>query len=117
MALGGRRPAGSGAARRNLSLQGEDTMAVRIEKVFDSPGPHPNGMQATPDGLWILDQHTNQLSLVSYGGEVLKTLDTASDRGSGITDAGAALWIASTYSREILKVDRDDGTTVAAFAT
>ena len=32
-------------------------MAVRIEKVFDAPGPHPNGMQATPDGLWILDQH------------------------------------------------------------
>ena len=31
-----------------------------IEKVFDSPGPQPNGMQATEDGLWILDQQTNE---------------------------------------------------------
>ncbi|MEW6754590.1 MAG: hypothetical protein AB1505_26945 [Candidatus Latescibacterota bacterium] len=82
-----------------------------IEKVFDAPGPHPNGMQATPDGLWILDQQTNQVHLVSYAGEVLKALDTASDRGSGIADAGTALWIASTYSRQILKVDRSSAST------
>ncbi len=92
-------------------------MARKIEKVFDAPGPHPNGMQATAEGLWILDQWSHQVHLVSYAGEVLKTLDTASDRGSGITDAGTELWIASTYSCEILKVDRNDGTTLASFPT
>lgn len=92
-------------------------MTPRIEKVFDAPGPHPNGMQATPDGLWLLDQQTNQVSLVTGEGRVLKTLQTAADRGSGITDDGRALWIASTYSREILQVDRTTGSTLAAFPT
>ena len=92
-------------------------MERKIERLFDTPGPQPNGMQATPDGLWILDQSTNQVSLVSYGGEVLKTFDTESDRGSGITDTGEALWLASTYNRQILKVDKTNGSTLAAFDT
>ena len=56
-----------------------------IEKVFDSPGPQPNGMQATEEGLWILDQQTDEVHLVSYNGVVKKTLATDSDKGSGIT--------------------------------
>lgn len=74
-------------------------------------------MQATPDGLWMLDQRTNQVSLVAYTGETLQTLETASDRGSGITDDGTSLWIASTYSREILRVERTTGATIAAYDT
>ena len=89
----------------------------RAEKVFEAPGPHPNGMQATPEGLWILDQETNQVHLVSYEGKILKALDTSSDRGSGVTEVGEALWIASTYSREILKADRSTGGTLAAYPT
>jgi streptogramin lyase len=92
-------------------------MSHHIETVFLSPGPQPNGMQATPQGLWILDQGTNEVHLVSYTGEVLRGFATASDRGSGITDDGQNLWIASTYSREILKVDRETGKTLAAFDT
>ena len=90
---------------------------VDVTHEFDAPGPHPNGMQATADGIWILDQETNQAALVSFEGETLKTVDTASDRGSGITDAGAALWLASTYSREILRVDRQTGKTLQRFDT
>ena len=46
-----------------------------IEKTFlTSPGPQPNGMQATEEGLWILDQQTNEVHLVSYDGDVKKTL-------------------------------------------
>jgi streptogramin lyase len=87
-------------------------MTRTIETLFNTPGPQPNGMQATADGLWILDQITNQLHLVSYSGEVLKTLETASDKGSGVTDSGDALWLASTYSCEILKIDRETGETL-----
>jgi glutamine cyclotransferase len=85
--------------------------------MFDAPGPQPNGLQATPDGLWILDQVTNQVSLVSYTGEVLRTFDTESDRGSGITQMGEALWLASTYNCKILKVDKASGQTLAEFDT
>jgi streptogramin lyase len=92
-------------------------MPYKIETVFTAPGPHPNGMQATAEGLWILDQHSNQVSLVSYEGKALKTFDTGSDRGSGVTDTGDALWIASTYSCEILKVNRSNGATLASFPT
>jgi streptogramin lyase len=87
-------------------------MPTTVETVFTAPGPQPNGMQATPGGLWILDQITNQVHFVSYTGAVMKTLETASDKGSGITDSGAALWLASTYSCEIIKIDRDTGATL-----
>ena len=88
-----------------------------IEKVFDSPGPQPNGMQATEDGLWILDQQTNEVHLVSYDGIVKKTLATDSDKGSGVTDTGDTLWLASTYSCEILSTDPESGKTLASFET
>jgi streptogramin lyase len=86
-----------------------------ITIAFQAPGPHPNGMQATPEGLWILDQETNAIHLVSYTGDVLRELPTASDRGSGITDDGRHLWVASTYSCEILKIDRNTGATLARY--
>ena len=57
-------------------------MAVTIEKMFDFPGPQPNGMQATEEGIWFLDQVSNQALLVSYEGETLKTIDTDSEHGA-----------------------------------
>ena len=90
-------------------------MSPMIETLFNAPGPQPNGMQATPDGLWILDQVTNQVSLISYSGNVLKTLDTESDKGSGLTEIGNALWLASTYNCKILKIDKVTGKTLAEF--
>ena len=90
-------------------------VATDVVRVFQAPGPHPNGLQATPAGLWVLDQETNQVHLVDYDGRVLRTLATASDRGSGITDDGHALWVASTYSCELLRIDRASGATLARY--
>ena len=92
-------------------------MNVHIEHLFDAPGPHPNGMQATEEGLWIVDQETNQVALVSYAGKVLQTLETEVDRGSGITVYEEALWVASTYNRKILKLDKETGATLASFTS
>jgi len=92
-------------------------MSHKIEQVFTAPGPHPNGMQASAEGIWILDQHTNQVSLVAYKGEVLKTFDTESDRGSGITATSDALWIASTYNCKIIKANRASGKTLSEYPT
>ena len=88
--------------------------AGKVEIVFDSPGPQPNGLQATDAGLWIIDQSPgSKASLVSYGkGQVLRSFNTETDRSSGITFDGESLWIGSTYSREIVRVDANDGRTL-----
>jgi sugar lactone lactonase YvrE len=93
-----------------------DIRRAEVETVFDSPGPKPNGLQATDEGLWILDQGDNRVYLVSYEeGKVLRNLATDTKSGSGITFDGSALWTASTYSREILKIDAQSGKTLAHF--
>jgi streptogramin lyase len=83
----------------------------KVETVFDSPGPQPNGLQATTDGLWIIDQGANNKAyLVSYdGGKVLRSFETETTSSSGITFDREALWIGSTYSREIVRVSATTG--------
>ena len=83
----------------------------KVEIVFKSPGPQPNGLQATKDGLWIIDQGAgNKAYLVSYeDGKVLRSFETETDKSSGITFDGEALWIGSTYSREIVRTDAMTG--------
>lgn len=93
-------------------------MHLCLTRAFTAPGPHPNGLQATTEGLWILDQGDNQACCVSYkDGTVLKTFDTGSDRGSGLTDNGTHLWLSSTYSCEILKCDRNTLETLERYPT
>jgi outer membrane protein assembly factor BamB len=83
----------------------------KVEVAFESPGPQPNGLQATSAGLWIVDQGPGSKAyLVNYrDGEVLRSFNTETDRSSGITFDGEALWIGSTYSREIVRVDANNG--------
>jgi streptogramin lyase len=86
----------------------------KVEIAFKSPGPQPNGLQATKDGLWIIDQGAGSKAyLVSYeDGKVLRSFETETDKSSGITFDGEALWIGSTYSREIVRVDAMSGKTL-----
>jgi hypothetical protein len=85
----------------------------KVEIVFNSPGenPKPNGLQATDAGLWIIDQGTdNTAYLVGYeDGKVRRSFKTETQASSGITFDGEALWIGSTYSREIVKTDSSTG--------
>ena len=93
-------------------------MSLSLTRVFTSPGPHPNGLQATTEGLWILDQENNKVSCHAYqDGTLLKMFDTDSDRGSGITDSGTHIWLSSTYSCETLKINRSTGETIKRHAT
>src|SRR5262245_43329061 len=93
--------------------------AGKVEVAFKSPGPKPNGLQATKDGLWIMDQgESNKAYLVSYSdGKVVRSFETETDRSSGITFDGEALWIGSTYSREIVRVDAMTGKTIQKYFT
>jgi len=89
-----------------------------IETLYSTPGPHPNGLQATAQGIWCIDQHTNRLQLMDFAnGAVIVDLATESDRGSGVTDDGDTLWIASTYNCKILQVERHTGATLSEFAS
>ena len=90
----------------------------KVETVFKSPGPKPNGLQATSEGLWIIDQGDNRAYLVSYtDGRVLRQFLTEADRASGVTFDGTSLWIGSTYNREIVRCDANNGKTLARFYT
>jgi hypothetical protein len=84
------------------------------EIAFKSPGPHPNGLQATDEGLWIIDQSDGSKAyLVDYDkGGVIRSFETETDKSSGITFDGRSLWIGSTYSREIVRVDAHTGRTM-----
>lgn len=96
-----------------LAAKTVPTRHVKVETVFRTPGPHPNGLQATADGLWILDQGNNHAYLVAYeSGKVLRDLKTDSVAGSGITFDGQAIWLASTYSSEIIRADAQTGKTL-----
>lgn len=93
-------------------------MILTLDHVFDAPGPHPNGLQATTEGLWILDQSDNRVSCHEYrDGKTLRIFETESDRGSGITHSGTHLWVSSTYSCETLKIDPETGKTIDRYAT
>lgn len=117
LALAAAAPATAGAAGANVNKVPVRKLG-RVETVFKSPGPHPNGLQATKDGLWIIDQSNNKVYLVTYaGGQVLRELDTEADRASGITFDGSTLWLASTYSREIIRCDARTGKTIARYFT
>jgi outer membrane protein assembly factor BamB len=83
----------------------------KVEIAFKSPGPQPNGLQATKGGLWIIDQSAgSRASLVDYvDGRVLRSFDTDTVRPSGITFDGEALWIGSTFSYENVRCNATTG--------
>ena len=90
----------------------------KVEIAFKSPGPTPNGLQATDAGLWILDAGDYRVYLVRYeDGKVLRSFDTESRVASGITYGADALWLANTPSRTILRIDPATGKTLEVYAT
>ncbi|HWB95500.1 MAG TPA: hypothetical protein VG672_02330 [Bryobacteraceae bacterium] len=92
------------------------TIAPSATLAFRTPGKNPNGLQATSEGLWVLDQGTNRVALLRYSdGGVIREFATETDRGSGITFDGSALWIASTYNSRLVKLDAQTGKTIKEY--
>jgi outer membrane protein assembly factor BamB len=89
---------------------------TQIEKRFQSPGPQPNGLQATADGLWCIDQVDNKVYCQDFeSGDVKFEAQTDTVHSSGITIGGGFLWIASTYEIKIAKLDLASGKTIAKY--
>ena len=84
---------------------------------WTAPGAKPNGLQATPTGLWLIDQGDGYLYKLDYGdGSIMARLPTDTDRSSGVTEGGGFLWVASTYTARLHKLDMD-GSTVEHYDT
>ncbi len=89
---------------------------AKVEKHFKSPGPQPNGLQAAPDGLWIIDQVDLKIYKVDWEtGDVLFEAQTDTEHSSGITVGGGYVWIASTFELQIAKLDMKTGKTIAKY--
>src|SRR5215469_5469591 len=86
---------------------------------WKSPGDMPNGLQATPDGLWVIDQiDPNDVYLLAYeDGRTLLRFSTRAIHSSGITvDPAGHIWVASTFTYELICFDRN-GTELVAYPT
>ena len=107
-------------------------MGVQIERWFRAPYGMPNGVQATGDGIRVVDQVTDRVALLGvseadeYGMLRLRSeVSTESSNTSGLAWGDGSLWLAAngsaekwreprntdTDSGEILRVDPETGCT------
>jgi sugar lactone lactonase YvrE len=96
----------------------------KVEIAYKSPHTTPNGLQATPEGLWIVDDRTtdglNYVSLVNFAdGKVIREFQVAGlSAPSGMTvDTNGTLWINSTHSGLIFNCSSQDGKVLAKYAS
>ena len=90
----------------------------------------PNGLQATDDGLWVIDQGTEEIHLLDSNLEVVYSVPTPTENASGLTIGDGHFWTGSNapararYRRPtdvgapaILKCDLKTGCVVERFPT
>ena len=83
---------------------------------FNAPGPKPNGLQASKDGLWIIDQGNSHIYKVDWdNGEIIHDIPTETEHPSGITIGDGYAWVSSTFSLEIFQIDIQSGRTIEKF--
>ena len=81
---------------------------VELNPIENSPCKMPNGLQWTEEGLFVMDQYTDNVYVVGEDGTILRTIETPTENGSGITVGGGYLWTASnglTTSRSFRSTD------------
>jgi streptogramin lyase len=97
--------------------------ARKVEIAYKSPHTAPNGLQATRDGLWVVDDRStdglNYVSLINFAdGKVIREFQVPGlNQPSGMTvDAAGTIWINSTHSSLIFNCDSADGKILAKYA-
>jgi hypothetical protein len=116
------------ASRVSFAAESVPVVNKRAQKLYKVTGSRqPNDLQFTAEGLWVLDQVDqpgNKVFLVKpEDGTVLRELATESIHGSGITYGNGALWIGSTWGKDLqdpprtLKVDPQTGKTLMSWVT
>ena len=102
----------------------------RLVEEFPTPVRGPNGLQWTDEGLWVMDQWTDDAYLLSEQGDVIKTFGTVTENASGVTFGDGALWTASngvtqgrpyrswdTHLGWVMKLDPDSGELIDRWRT
>ena len=97
--------------------------ARKVDIAYKSPHTAPNGLQATREGLWIVDDRStdglNYVSLVNFGdGKVIREFQVPGlNQPSGMTvDSSGTIWINSTHSSLIFNCDPADGRVLAKYS-
>ena len=57
---------------------------MRLETTMVPLGTMPNGLQGTPEGLWVIDQGTDEVYLLDGNLEHVRTVATVSQHSSGV---------------------------------
>jgi hypothetical protein len=96
---------------------------AKTTKLFKSPPGFPNGLAATPEGLWIAQQKVSGQQAINYGvpepksleeaawlvdwnGKLLKTVTTPSRNTSGMAVGGGYVWmVANAPPQGVFQVD------------
>ncbi len=100
--------------------------ARNVEVLWQTSFPASNGMQMTSEGMWMIDgqsrgPHGQRQSHVYLcnpdNGNVIRDFRTGGETPSGLTHDGTDLWIAATYSREIIRADAHTGRTISSHFT
>jgi streptogramin lyase len=101
----------------------------KVVRLFRSPDGNPNALEATPEGLWLGEQVTDNAYLLEWRTwKVLRKVETESSNTSGLAFGGGFLWMAANgrtrwrtpkptdaTSGEIVKIDAKSGKTVARY--
>lgn len=96
-------------------------MSTVIQRVFRSPYSVPNGIHATADGLWVVDQITDRVASIGWGEpndygvtQYFRDISTESSNTSGLTYGDGSLWLAAngpaTLWRPARPTDAEKGT-------
>ena len=101
------------------------TRVGKVEILFTAPGNSGNGMQCAEEGIWTIDiagSRTDtpgrcKVYLSSYDGKLIREISPEGTGPSGIGYDGKSVWIASTYSREIIRADAKTGETMSKHFT
>lgn len=87
---------------------------THIDIWFRAPYSVPNGLQATDDGLWVVDQISDRIALVEmtdpgdYGvTRLIREIPSDSSNTSGMAWGDGSLWLAANGSAQLWRPPRD----------
>ncbi len=103
---------------------------MKAVSTFDSPCEMPNGLQWFGDELFVMDQLSDDVLVLDESGNLLRTINTPTENGSGISVGGGFLWTASngqsasrparstdTHLGYVYKLDIDTGEPIDRYRT
>ena len=103
---------------------------MKLVETFRSPDRMPNGLQWTDQGLFVMDQFSDNVYVLDDEGGLVRTITTPTENGSGITVGGGYLWTASngttksrpyrptdTHQSWVYQLDLQTGEAVQRYAT